>query len=381
MGCCDRKCNLSTFDLGYLSIDSLSEGVGASQILTLVEELSKLDLNISLITFEKGVPPSWVIDRVNTAGITWTPLAFQRSGTLGGAGRILRLIKNVPDAKVIHGRSDLPTLAGLLGSDIPTLWDIRSLWSEQRALLNPKQWNAATKLALLQIENFDARKSTAISTLTHAVVPYLDSRYPDLPKIRTVVPTCVNLDKFALSKMPSGEFTTVLSGTFNKLYDLDLTKKLIEEVRRTKKLKVIWARDSIAKNEALDIGENIVISLPHSEMPAIISDSHFGFSICRRDAGSSLKAAAPTKIGEFLASGRPIFVTKGIGDFDDLLPKWGAGVVIEDESEAPLKVQELFDILKDPETPQRCRALAEDTFDIKKAAKTYASTYRAMTRE
>lgn len=364
--------------MAYLSIDSISEGVGASQILMLMEAFGKLDLRVALISFEKDAPKNWVKDRVKAAGITWTPLQFHQTGTVGGATRILKLMRSIPQSDVIHGRSDLPTLAGILGGHAPTLWDIRSLWSEQRALLNPQQWTPPVKWAVKGIERLDANRATAISTLTHAIVPYLESKFEKLPNIKTVVPTCVNLDRFKMASMPTGELHTLLSGTFNAFYDLELTSKIIHYMRMKSNLAVTWARDSVALRTTLGVGEDSIISLNHLEMPKMVSSSHFGLCICKQNVGPSLLAAAPTKVAEFLASGRPVLVSKGIGDFDTLLPEWRAGTVVEDENNLEEAIEQLVKLISDPETPSRCRALAEAHFDIKGAATTYLSIYKKM---
>jgi hypothetical protein len=54
-------------------------------------------------------------------------------------------------------------------------------------------------------------------------------------------------------------------------------------------------------------------------MPNLVATAHFGMAICKENTGESLAAAVPTKIGEFLASGRPLIVSKGVGDMDALL--------------------------------------------------------------
>ena len=56
------------------------------------------------------------------------------------------------------------------------------------------------------------------------------------------------------------------------------------------------------------------VSATRDEMAKLVSSCHVGLSVCRDDAGPSLQAAMPTKIGEFLASGRPVVVNPGPGD-------------------------------------------------------------------
>jgi len=366
---------MKQFNLGYLSIDSLAEGVGASQILSLMEEFVKIDLRVALVTFEKTAPPSWVCERIQFAGIHWTPLPFSGSGTIRGSGRIVDLLKNIPDAEVLHGRSDIPTLAAIISRKAPVVWDIRSLWGEQRKILNSVQFNPLVSSLLNGVENINARHCAAISTLTEAVVPYLRHRHSKLPEIQSVIPTCVNLERFNLKPMPVGNIKILLSGGFNPYYDLQLTKEFIRKLKLTTETEVTWARDSSSNLECLGVGENSTISLRHFEMPNAIAKSHFGISFCKTDSGPSLLAAMPTKIAEFWATGRPVVVTKGIGDLEKYIRDYRAGVVISENANLDEAIIEILELVLDPETPSRCRDLAQNHFDIAKAAVTYKDIY------
>ena len=102
-------------------------------------------------------------------------------------------------------------------------------------------------------------------------------------------------------------------------------------------------------------------------------------SICKLDAGPSLSAAMPTKIGEFLACGRPIVVNKGLGDMDKFLKEFNAGVSLDgDKINLKKSAADLMTLVLDPETPDRCRALAEKYFSMEVSAKRYLDLYGQM---
>ena len=87
----------------------------------------------------------------------------------------------------------------------------------------------------------------------------------------------------------------------------------------------------------------------------------------------------PTKVAEFLACGRPVVVNRGLGDFDEYLREFNAGVILDgSRCDAGEKAQKLLELLSDPETPYRCRELAEKYFDIKDGAKKYLDLYGKM---
>ena len=288
------------FDVAYLSVDSIQEGVGSSQITPLILGLAARGKTVCLITFEKNKPSNELVEMFSRAGVVWIAKEFGKPGAIGGIVRLNSLRRSIPNSSVLHGRSDIATVAAIWsGIDAPVLWDVRSLWSDQRLLIGTAGWNSLTARGARILENIAAKKSNAISTLTVAVVPILEQRHKRIPTIRQVIPTCVQTSKFLLSPMPGGQITCLLSGTFNNYYDIDRTKQVLDEIRKSVNLRTIWARDGESPTERLGVGEDVIISASHSEMPQLVKESHFGIAICKQDSLESLAAAVPTKIGEF----------------------------------------------------------------------------------
>ena len=363
----------------YVTVDSVSEGVGSSQILPLLCRLSKSGIKIHLISFEKVATKPDVEKILSSHGIDWSRLEFGRNGALAGAQRLFRLTRAIRQTDLIHARSDIPTLAAIFSRKAPVLWDIRSLWASQRAFIEKNSLKKVIFLGLKPIEKICCMFSSGISSLTHAVVEILETRYNNVPKIRAVVPTAVDLEKFKFNLEMPQIVRGLYSGTYNNYYDLEKSLEYISAIRELQDLEVHWARPSESGIEKLKAGESKIFEATYSLMPQIISEYSFGISICRQNAGPSLKAAMPTKIAEFLASGRPIVVSKGIGDMDCFLKEFKAGVIIDTENDSLLaKARELLDLLTDPETPKQCRALAEKYFNIESGVSTYIKTYNQI---
>jgi len=370
---------LDKYDLTYLTVDSIQEGVGLSQVLPLLIGLTKIDHRICLISFEKVKPSNEVREIFTKAGINWVCKEFKINGPVGGVKRLLDLRRSIPNTEVLHGRSDIATVAGLLSSvSAPVLWDVRSLWSDQRLLIKSPGWNQVTARGARALEDLSASRSTAMVTLTSAVVPILQARHSKIPQIRGVIPTCVQTQKFMPTPMPISELTCLLSGTFNNYYDLDRTKEIIAEIRKSTKLKVIWARGSESSRNSLGVGEDLILSVSNSEMPKILRESHFGMAICKQLDPSSLAAAVPTKIAEFLASGRPVIVSKGIGDLDSMLKGTQTGIVVDARESLMNVSDQIIGLVKDKFTPERCRELAMKHFDMNQAINKYADIYERM---
>jgi glycosyltransferase involved in cell wall biosynthesis len=144
-------------------------------------------------------------------------------------------------------------------------------------------------------------------------------------------------------------------------------------------LEVKWARPKESERISLNAGEIASFIANQIEMATIIPNYSFGMSICKLDAGVSLKAAMPTKAAEFLACGRPMVVNAGLGDLDRYIQEFDAGVVLDGTNEdLEAKAQHLNELLADPGTPTRCRALAEKYFDFEVGVKKYLDTYTLM---
>ncbi len=367
------------FDLTYLSVDSVQEGVGSSQITPLILGLANKGLKVCLITFEKTTPSSDLVEIFSAVGVTWIAKEFGGYGAIAGLKRLNILRRAIPQSAILHGRSDLATSAAIWSSvEAPVLWDVRSLWSDQRLLIGTKGWNSFTARGARGLENVSAQESTAVTTLTAAVVPILEQRHKRIPTIREVIPTCVQTLKFLPSPMPQTQLTCLLSGSFNNYYDIGRTKQILDEIRKTVDLRVIWASAGESPMAALGVGEDLIVSANYSQMPKLVSDVHFGIAICKNENLDSLAAALPTKIGEFLASGRPVIVSNGIGDLDQMLESTKTGIVIGYNQSLNTIAEQVISLVNDVDTPERCRALALQHFDMEKSVNRYVSIYDRM---
>ena len=370
---------MKKFDITYLSVDSIQEGVGSSQITPLILGLAAKGKTVCLITFEKVQPPIELREKFSEAGVVWIVKKFGKPGAVGGIARLNSLRRSVPNSLIIHGRSDIATAAGIWSRvNAPVLWDVRSLWSDQRLLIGTAGWSRLTARGARVLEDIAAKNSTAMSTLTAAVIPVLEGRHKSIPKIREVIPTCVQTSKFLPSPMPKGQITCLLSGTFNNYYDLERTREILKALRKNIDIRVIWARAGESPQETLGVGEDLIISASHSEMPRIVRESHFGIAICKQDDVASLSAAVPTKIGEFLASGRPVIVSSGIGDLDQLLSSTSTGLIINSRDSIEEVGLRMHKMISDPKTPDRCRELAMKHFDMEKSIDRYLDIYERM---
>lgn len=366
----------ANFDLTYVTIDSISEGVGSSQILPLIQRHVKSGLKINLISFEKSRPDNVFFDFFSSNGVKWCALPFYRTGIGGGISRINVLRREIQNTNLIHARSDLPAVSAIAAHQAPVLWDVRSLWADQKVIIQGSYFNKSLYGIYRKFESIAAARSQGMSTLTRAIIPVLEERNRILPELRTVVPTVVDLNIFKLSPLMPTRIRALFSGTFNPYYDLTLSKSFMDEFRKLSDVEIHWARPAESNTYKINVGETQVLQLKQGQMPEIISNYCFGVSVCKMDAGPSLRGAMPTKIGEFLAVGRPVVINKGLGDMDDFIQEFNAGVVLDGTLEnLKESAQKLKELIYDADTPKRCRGLAEKYFNMDTGANNYLNLY------
>lgn len=366
----------------YLATDSIQEGIGASQILAYVERLAAKGVDLRLHTFEKAAPSDALRDRLRAAGVDWHSHDFGAFGTAGGIRRLIAGARAVRGAELVHARSDLAAASVMLARCPRWLWDVRSLWVDQRIDLGTVVPGSRMERALRALEAAAAQRSTRIVTLTEAVLPVLDERYgPGTSTKATVIPTCVDTARFPVSPPPDGPLRFLLSGTINAYYDVPLMVDLVVEAKRRRPAELaLLTPEQTSWEELLEPVVDERGSATHDKVPAHVARCHVGLSVCRSDVGISRVASMPTKIAEFLACGRPVLVNDGLGDASRLLREHRAGVVVADGSPEAVRhaVDEVETLLADPGTAARCRGLAEAHFDLDGAADRLVATYHGL---
>jgi hypothetical protein len=253
------------------------------------------------------------------------------------------------------------------------------LWADQKIMIQKSRLNAYGYQVYRGLESIASSKSLAMSTLTSAVVPVLEERNKKLPYLRTVVPTTVNLDRFQMNSEMPIKTQALFSGSFNDYYDLDLSRLFMNEFQKLIPVNTHWARPLESSRSQIGVGESRIFPATQIEMADLIPNYNFGVSVCKLNAGPSLTAAMPTKIGEFLACGRPVVVNKGLGDMDQFLKEFDAGVILDGSKNNLVEsANKLVSLVMDPETPLRCRALAEKYFSMERGSIKYLDLYSQM---
>ena len=368
----------------YLSMDPISSTVGSSQVLAYVERMARLGLAIKLISFEHHVDTR-LEGQLADLGVTWLPQRYGRRGTFGALRRVVRSAYLLRGSALVHARSDMAAAAAMAAGVRTWVWDVRSLWADQKVATAVIRSGSLQERVLLWIEGHAARRSAAAVVLTESAITALDSRYDGVVGAKArVITTCTDLNLFSVTPMPRGPVRLLLAGTINLFYDLPTMLEIVDEFRRRRSVEFIVASpEHTAWEEELSNIEVTRVSVSPAEMPDLIASSHLGLSICRDDAGISLQAAMPTKIGEFLACGRPVVVNSGLVDAARIVNTSFCGSVYGSSGPRPVEkvVDELEGQLLDSETPERCRVVAEAYFDLDRAVEELVGLYGSVSME
>jgi glycosyltransferase involved in cell wall biosynthesis len=103
----------------------------------------------------------------------------------------------------------------------------------------------------------------------------------------------------------------------------------------------------------------------HAEVPGWLSAADAGLALIR-PAGCE-RGSSPIKVGEYLATGLPVLITAGIGDYSELVARRDVGVVLDGQDEATRRdaIRHLLDLWQAGDSlRQRCRAAALDHCDL-----------------
>jgi glycosyltransferase involved in cell wall biosynthesis len=369
--------------LTYLSTDSVVEGVGASQVLPYVAGLVEQGMNVRVHSFEPTLGPE-AHATVGRSGVEWHPHRFGSGGSAGGLGRVARGAMAVRGASLVHARSDIAAASAMLGRSRPWVWDVRSFWVDQRIALGLVLPGSRVERVMRAVERRAAEQSAAIITLTDAAIVELARRHGSAVADKaTRITTCVDLRRFAQAPMPDGGLHLLLSGSTNSLYDHDLAIAFFAAMQQRGDCTFDFLRAKQTEWDGKVVAAGGTVgSAAFDEMPSAVARSHAGLILCRPAPPSVLLGAMPTKVGEFLATGRPVVATPGVGDLDEVVTSTNTGVIVESTDQRGIEsaADRLIALLAEPGLPGRCRKVAEERFDLARGVASLKEVYsRAAT--
>lgn len=367
----------------YITLDSIQEGVGASQVLAYVKKLSQ-KWEMSLINFEKCSDESMEeLILQSNFNFEWKPLPFGKKGMLGGARRIYLLTKHINRANLIHARGDLAAFSAIIRGAKKVIWDCRALSADQRIAAKSRNKLSLEFIILRFIEMLCAKHSSRIIVITERAKEILKSRYR-LPEDKfVVVSTCVDLDLFKVTPRSSDKHQVLriaFVGTLGPQYDINLMNEIVNSLKLIipTEFSIALSRGHTELYSSLFYDKRYELS--HHEMPSFISTQDIGLSIWREDMGISLASVAATKNAEFLACGKPIVVNASQGDIGQWVENEKIGVSTKGSSSKEIAsyAQQILELTKNDYVANRCQNVANKHYSLERGVELISRLYQTV---
>jgi glycosyltransferase involved in cell wall biosynthesis len=392
----------------YISYTGLLDPLGQSQVLQYVLALAH-DHRITLLTFEKpeAVAEDNRVDEMavqcSSAGVDWHFRTYHRRPNIPataydltvGIATGIRLARKA-GVQVVHCRSYLASLMGLAvkrATGARHVFDMRGFWPDERVDGGIWARKSIQYRVFKTIERWLFLGTDHVVSLTRAGVSefsafdYLQGRLPPV----SVIPTCTNLKLFrpAAGTSKTGEgFTLGYVGSAGSWYmfdDVARAVRLLFDVRPDARFRVInkGGHDDIRARLAaagVDLARVDIKAVPFDQV---------GQEIGRMDAGIffikpvwSKRASCPTRMGEFLACGKPCLANAGVGDVETDFAETGTGVAIRDMDDDTLRVaiDQLLALSSQQGIAERCRKAAVERFSLQGGVARYAEIYASLSQ-
>ena len=336
--------------------------------------------------------------RIHAAGIHWHPRRYhKRPSALATAwdigvgiasGLWLALRHRI---RIVHARSYVPAVMALVLQKLTGakfVFDMRGFWADER--VDGGLWPRDGRMYRVA-KWFERRfllNADHVVSLTHAAVAEMqrfDYLRGNMPPV-TVIPTCADLQRFALQPAPRGNFVLGYVGSAGTWYLFDAVVLAFARLRE----RLPAARLLVVnRNEHDYIGQRLaaggvpadaveLCAASHAQVPALMARMHAAVFFIK--PVFSKQASAPTKLGEFLGCGIPCLANTGVGDMAAVLEGERVGVAVDAFDPATLDagLTRLLALMQEPDIRPRCVAAAHKHFSLDEGVARYRGVYAAL---
>lgn len=390
----------------YISYTGMLDPLGQSQVLAYLKPLAE-DRPVHLISFEhpdRVAEPGGVeaIGRqCRAAGIVWHPRTrLARFGPLGTAYALLiatllaLVLVRREKLSLVHCRSYLAAAMGLVVKRLTGarfVFDMRGFWPDERADAGIWRRGGLRYRGAKWLERWLLNGADHIVSLTRAGAADLAARDAEIKALVTVIPTCTDLTRFRPAPRPDGPFTLGYVGSTGSWYLFDavadaVTRLFQQEATARFRIVTQSAHDTVRARLAaagVDLNRVDLRAVPHGQVADEIAQMHAGVFFIAPVA--SKRASCPTRMGEFLACGRPVLANGGVGDVAEDLAATGTGITLSlSKQAAPCPevmdraLADLRHLAQSPGIADRCRRAAEDRFALDQGVAAYRAIYRGL---
>lgn len=402
----------------YISYDGLTDFIGQSQVLPYLIGSARQGHSITVLSFEKPerfdkLGPS-VQATCQKEGLKWEPQRFRTSppflakfiDQLTMERAAIRLASS-QSFDLVHCRSYVPAVVGWKLKrrfGFKLLFDMRGFWPDQRR--EGGRWQEGSPIGRHLFARWKRHEAELVRGADHIVALTKAAKeeigrwnsYSGAPV--SVIPCCTDFSLFRPASaddrelarrrlgIPDGAPVLAYLGSLGTVYLLDHHLLLFDALRKIhpQALMLFVGRDSVSyflkaaarRNISLSAKQVRVVQAERSEVPFWIGAADAG--TCFITPTYSSLGVSPTKLGEYLACGVPVYSNPGIGDVELILARTGGGHLLPDTSTSSLDAAAReFSI---PSSPSRdaIRGKARKMMDLPRATEAYNSIYENIDR-
>jgi glycosyltransferase involved in cell wall biosynthesis len=397
----------------YLSQTGMTEPLGRSQVVPYLQGLSRGGWRFEVIAFEPEGTSDTEIERVRALldadGIAYVALRRSAAHDVGtkmresllALGRVLGQALRRPP-RILHARATLPALvAALAGRLMPwtrVLFDCRGLVADEYVDFGHWQRDSWRYRGFKVAESQLFAHADGMVVLTERMRRWLtdEARLVARDRPVEVIPCCVDLGRFAVDEtarqqaraaLGAGDrFVLAYAGNLNAWYCDDQMAQLFAAIRRRRPALFLALsrspserlRAALARHGVPDADVRIGGVSP-DEMPTRLAAGDAAVSFA--EPRFSKIASSPVKVAEYLASGLPVVVNRGVGDQDALVgrePRLFVDAGLMGERELEHAAAAIVATAGDADLRARARNLARMSFDLALGVSRYQRLYQRL---
>jgi glycosyltransferase involved in cell wall biosynthesis len=400
----------------YICYWSLQDPLCQTQSLAYLRELTKRGYQFALITFEQpkyeitSAQRKKIKQELRKEGIYWYPLPYhKRFPILATAydclcGILMGIwIALIQRPKVVHSRSSIPAAMALVISSIcrlKFLYDADSRLSEEYA--DNGHWSRQSRAFRVTawVEAQARKRAHSIVVLSEKLRDDFQQEFGVISPIE-VIPCCVDIRAFQfdpaarergrreLGIVPEKLFVYVGKAGPRYLVDemFDFFK-LAQEQTGSAYLLILSAEEpevfnEIAERHRVSRDKYCVKYAGREKVSEYLSACDAGLAFIR--SATCERGSSPIKIGEYLATGLPVVITRDIGDYSEWIAQHQLGAVIGDLDEEHYReaVKRLLESWAQGNSFRAvCRKFAETRVSIESVgAARYTKVYEELLRD
>lgn len=385
----------------FVAYHPVSYPIMLSQGLPYMKGLYEKGARYSLLTFETDKSRASSLKYVFESGVPvrWQRLKYHNKPRI--AATLLDVILGMltvmhiiirDKVKVVHARGFIPALMAFIPAKLlraKLFFDTRGLLADKYVCGGLLDKDKLVYRIMRCCEDFLLKNSEIFTVETNSHAELIKSEQDYLTPRMHIIPCCVDTSKFdyqLCKDRPEHEFRLVYLGQVGTWYlldkMLDFFKILLQELPQAHFTFISESDPDVFYSAAkrIGIGEDKVIvrQADIKEIPNLLAAANAGIFFMNPYKRYN---TFPIKFGEYLASGLPVIVNRGIGDCDQIIRKENAGAIVNNFSPGEYKnsIKILRSLSMEGEAlRQRCRLTAEKYCSLEKGTESYWGIYKDL---